>query len=134
MRTLRLARVAAQAEGVRLRRLVRQAVIRVLFAVIAAIFATSALALLHALAWTALVQYARLSPFVAAAIVFGADVACAMLFGLLAAGKRRDPVEREARDVRDQSIRALRAEISGMLMLRLLTLIAVQAWRMRKRA
>jgi hypothetical protein len=100
-----------------------------MLASVAAVFVVAALASLHVMVWAALRQYAGLSGLGAASVVFGIDLVCTILFGLLAAGARHDPVAREARDLRDQSIRALRAEISGMLLLRLVWLALLQSWR-----
>ena len=51
MRPFRLARIAAEAEGVRLRGMVTRIAMRVVFAVIALIFVMGALGIRHVAAW-----------------------------------------------------------------------------------
>lgn len=108
MRTLRLAKVAAQAEGLRLRRLVRRAVKRVAFGAVAAVFALAVLVMLHALVFLALTGFAQMLPFWAALIVFGIDAVFAGIFGLLSRGGVPDRVEVEAQQLRDNSLREMR--------------------------
>ena len=82
MRAVRLAKVAAQAEGLRLRRLVRRLAKRAAFGAVAAAFGLAALVLLHVLVFLALVDFAGMLGFWAALIVLGLDVVFAGLFGL----------------------------------------------------
>jgi uncharacterized membrane-anchored protein YhcB (DUF1043 family) len=101
MRTLRLARIAAQAEGLVLRRHVRRRAIQAVLGLIALIFLVSALAVAHLAGWLALVRVVR--PVYAALIVLGVDVVLGVIFGLLAMRSTPDRIEREAILVRDQA-------------------------------
>ncbi|MBV9653722.1 MAG: hypothetical protein JOZ42_04070, partial [Acetobacteraceae bacterium] len=51
MRPVRLARIAAEAETLRWRRIARRTAIRAVFAVLLLIFVISALAMLHLVGW-----------------------------------------------------------------------------------
>jgi hypothetical protein len=104
MRTTRLARLAAEAEILLVRREIKTAIRRAIYGAVAAVFALGALILLHVLGYIALRQYAQLAPIGAAAIILGVDAAITLIFGLLASGAMKDPVAEEARMIRDQSL------------------------------
>ncbi len=112
MRTARLARVAAQAEILLIKRTVTGIVRRAIYGAVAAVFALGLLAGLHVAAALALVDYAHIVPVAAIGIVAGVDLVVVIVFGLLAAGEIRDPVIEEARRVRDQSIEQARATLT----------------------
>ncbi len=112
MRTVRLAKVAARAETVRLRRLLLRSVRRVAFGAVATVFAIASLVLLHALGFEALTQFAGMAPFWAMLIVFAVDVVFAVIFGILAAGVVPDPIEREALALRQRSVGELRGALA----------------------
>jgi len=112
MRTVRLARVAAQAEIILIRRTVAVAVRRAIYGAVAAVFALAVLTLLHILAVLALERFAAFTPIIACAIVLGVDLVIAIIFGLLAAGEISDPVADEARQVRDQSLEQARQSLT----------------------
>ena len=101
MRTLRLARIAAQAEGLVLRRHLRRIIVQAILGAIAAVFLISALAVAHFAGWLALVRV--VAPVYAALIVLGVDVVIAAILGLLAMRSSPDRIEREAVMVRDQA-------------------------------
>jgi len=101
MRTLSLARIAAQAEGLVLRRHARRIVVQAVMGVIAVVFVVCALALAHLAGWLALVKVVM--PVYAALIVLGVDIVIAAIFGLLAMRSSPDRIEREAILVRDQA-------------------------------
>ncbi len=112
MRTARLARVAAQAEILLIKRTVSGIVRRAIYGAVAAVFALGLLAGLHVIAALALVDYAHLAAVPSVAIVAGLDVVVVVIFGLLAAGEIKDPVIEEARRVRDQSLEQARATLT----------------------
>ena len=112
MRSVRLAKVAARAETVRIRRLLSRTVKRVVFGVVAALFAVACLVLVHVLGFEALTQFAAMAPFWAALIVFGVDVVFTVIFGILAAGVVPDPIEREALALRQRSVGELRGALA----------------------
>ncbi len=111
MRLVRLGRIAAQAELLRLRRLARRQIRRGIYGAIAGIFALGLLAWLHiALAlWLA----SLMAPVWAALIVAGVDLVIAGAFGAVAASNTPDRIEREALVVRDEA-RAQMAEAAVM--------------------
>jgi hypothetical protein len=101
MRALRLARIAAQAEGLVLRRHFRRVIVQAILGGVAAIFLICALALAHFAGWLALVRV--VAPVWAALIVFGVDMVLGAILGLLAMRSTPDRIEREAIQVRDQA-------------------------------
>jgi len=109
MRAPILVRIAAQAELLRLRRMVRRQAGRAVLAGIAAAFLLIALAALHVAAGLALAETMR--PVWAVLIVAGADLAVAALLLLLAARDRPGAAEREALRVRQSA----QAELAGAL-------------------
>ena len=102
MRPVTLAKVAAQAEILRLRRMARRQVMRAVYGAVAAVFAVGVLVLLHVVAFHAMVP--RLSPLVASAILLAADLVIAGVLGYLAMRNTPDQVERDAKQVRDQAV------------------------------
>jgi len=117
MRTLRLARVAADAEILLLRRRLLTAQRRAVLAGLAALFGLAVLAGLHVLATLALLQYAHLTPFFAVLIVGAVDLVLALLFGLLASGAMPDPVAEEAALLRDQSLAHMKSGLTATALL-----------------
>jgi hypothetical protein len=104
VRTTRLARLAAEAEILLIRRELKTALRRGMYGAVAAVFGLAALSILHVLGYMALRQYAQFSPVAAAAIVLVVDTAITAIFGVLASGAMKDPVAEEARAIRDQSL------------------------------
>lgn len=118
MRTVRLARLAAEAEILLIRREIRAYTRRAAFGAVAAVFGLGVLVLLHVLGYLALRQYAQLSPFISVLIVFGVDVVIAAIFAMLASGVVKDPVAEEARHVRDQSLAQVKDTLTAAAILR----------------
>lgn len=102
-RMTRLLRVAAQAEGLRWRRMGRNYAIQAGLAAGAALFGLMLLMMLHmaAFAWIARSQ----GPVLAALIVAAVDLVVAGLLGWLAGRRSVDPVQIEAERVRDDALR-----------------------------
>jgi len=103
MRMIRLLRLAAQAEGLRWRRMGRGYAIQAGLAAGAAVFGLMLLLMLHMalFAWIARGQ----GPVAAALIVAVLDLVLAGLLGWLAARRGRDPIAAEAERVRDDALR-----------------------------
>ena len=99
MRSLKLARVAAEAELLRLKRFGERQVGRAVMGAIALAFLLAFLACLHFAGYFAL-RRADILPVWAALIVAGVDLLIALIFGLIALGNRPSQVEREALEVR----------------------------------
>ncbi len=110
MRSLRLARVAAEAERLRIKRIVRRLVIRAAFGAVAGVFALAALAWLHILVWFALAH--SLHPILRSVVLVVIDVVITLILGLLAMRSPPDPIEAEALALRRQSVAQLRRSLS----------------------
>jgi len=113
MRTLRLARIAAEAEGLRLRRQAQRTATRVAVGLIALMFVGWALLFAHAAAWFWLRDSAGWGAPGAAMTVFGADLVIAAFLTLLVVRSSPGRVEMEALQVRQ---RALESAISSLAM------------------
>jgi len=118
MKTVQLARLAAQSEVLLLKRNAGAIARRVAYGVVAALFAIGMLFGLHILGFMALVQYAHLSSFVSAAIVFGVDLVITAIFAILASGAVKDPIAEEARVLRDRSLEQIRESLTVAAMVR----------------
>ena len=123
MRALRLARVAAEAEGLRLRERMRRTAMRAAFGIVAMGFLAAAVVFAHVAAWFWLrvaweAQYAAL-------IVAGADLLLAILLAMLAARSSPGRVELEALAVRRRAIDSAASTLAfsalAMQLLRLFT-------------
>jgi hypothetical protein len=110
MRTLRLARVAAEAERLRIKRLIRRLAIRAALGAVAALFGIAALVSLHVLVWLAIRR--GVGPIGTSAILVGVDVVLALIFFVLAGQGREDRVEAEARQLRNQAVAGIRQTAS----------------------
>jgi arginine exporter protein ArgO len=102
MRTLELPRIAARAEGFRLRALLRRQAIRALLGFIAAMFLLVALAAANVAGAMALAE--RMPPIEAVLIMAGIDVLVAIVLAALAARDVPSDVEREALAVRRAAV------------------------------
>jgi hypothetical protein len=118
MRTLTLARLAAESEMLLLKRQATVVGRRVAYGVIAAAFGVGVLVLLHLLGYMALVQFAQVAPFYAALVVLAVDLLFLLIFALMASGKMPDPVSEEARLVRDQSLEQIRETLTVAALVR----------------
>ena len=108
IRIVRLAQVAAQAEALVLKRTVRRAGRRAIYGAVAAVFGVALLVMLHVVGWFALAGFGGITSFWSSVIVLAVDLVIAGAFGVLAAGKLPDPVEVEARDLRDRTLLEMR--------------------------
>jgi hypothetical protein len=104
MRSLRLARVAAEAEGLRLRRQARRTAIRVVVGLIGLIFVGWAVALAHVAAWFCLRDGALWGPTGTAAALCGGDLVIAALLAVIAARSSPGRIEMEALEVRRRAL------------------------------
>src|SRR5271156_6207787 len=101
MRTLRLVRIAAEAEGVRLREQARRTAVRAALAMVAMIFLAAALVFGHVSAWYWLRSY--WTELNTALAMTAWDLVIALLFIVVAALWSPGPVEVEALAVRRQA-------------------------------
>jgi hypothetical protein len=102
MRTFRLARIAAEAEGLRLRQRAQRTVIRAAFGMIAMGFLIGAVIFVHLAAWYWIRQTLR--DEYAALILGGADFVLAMVLAFLATRSAPGRVELEALAVRQRAV------------------------------
>jgi hypothetical protein len=102
MRTLRLAHIALEAEGLRLRHHARRTAARLILLAVACCFVLTAGGFGHAAVWFWL--RLRWDAPEAAAFIVGGDVILAMFFALLAARSTPGAIEREALAVRRRAI------------------------------
>jgi TRAP-type C4-dicarboxylate transport system permease small subunit len=111
MRTLRLARIAAEAEALRLRERAQRTAVRVAFGMVAMIFMLGVLVFLHIAAWYWIRQSWQQE--YAALALAGADFVLAMVLAFLAARSSPRRVEVEALAVRQ---RAVESAVSSLAM------------------
>ena len=111
MRTVQLARIAAEAELVRLRRVARRTGFRAGYALGAVVFLVATFALVLAAVTVLIAQSLGLAP--ALWIVAAICLVVGGVLALLAARSTPDVLEVEARIVRDSAIRGMRQAASG---------------------
>jgi hypothetical protein len=107
MRTLRLARVAAEAERIRLRGLIQRLVIRAVCGAIALLFAVGAIVFAHLAGWYWLRTALQQSFLAATGMLGGGDLLVAILLAFLATRSTPSRVEIQALEVRRQAIRGI---------------------------
>lgn len=132
MRPFRLARIAAEAEGVRLRGLVTRIVTRAIFAVVASIFLLGALTFGHIAAWYGIRVGLDQSFLAAAGILGGADLLVAIILLVLASRSTPSRTETEALEVRRRALEGVGSALSLTQMV-LPVLRLVSGMRRRRR-
>jgi hypothetical protein len=125
MRPIRLARIAAEAEGVRLRGFITRVVTRLILAVIAFLFVLGAIVFGHVAAWYEIRTALDQTFLVTTGIVGGADLIVAIILGLLASRSSPSRVEVEALEVRRTAIQGIQNTLSiSQMLIPLLRLMA----------
>ena len=114
MRAVELAKVAAAAEALRLRRIARRQGLRAAFGVVAAVFAIAVLIVIHVLIWDVLAAY--LTPIQSSLALLVLDALLMAVFGFLALRSTPDPIEDEARGIRQQALLEMRQSLTFMSM------------------
>ena len=112
MRPYRLARIAAEAEGVRLRGMATRMVMRVVLAVIALLFGIGAIVFAHIAAWYWLRIDRDMSFYPTAGLLGGFDLLVAIILLLLASRSGPSRVEKEALEVRQRAIAGIESTLS----------------------
>lgn len=112
MRTVELAKVAASAEALRLRRVAYRQGMRAAYGAGAAVFAIAVFVLLHVVAYDAMVP--AVSPLIASVILLAVDLIVAAILGYLALSNKPDAVEDEAKMIRQQAVVELRKSATAM--------------------
>ena len=134
MRPVRLARLAAQAEGVRLRRLLSRVVSRLILAIVAFLFVLGAVVFGHIAAWYEIRAGLNQTFLATTGIVGGADLFVAVILGLLAARSSPSRVELEALDVRRKAVQGLTSTLSlTQLLIPILRLMIIRRRGKRER-
>ena len=110
MRTVELAKAAAQAEKLRLQRIATRKGMRVAYYAGAGVFGIAALVLLHVVAYHAMVP--ALSPLAASAIILVVDLVLAGVLAFLGGRDAPDDIEVQARMIRDQALTELRSSLT----------------------
>lgn len=108
MSPIRLVRVAAEAESLRLRAMVGRFVRRIVFGVVALVFLLAVLVFVHIIGFHALTESAQFSFYVACLIVGGVDLLLALIFLMLAGQSKPSASEQEAYAVRQQALDGMR--------------------------
>jgi hypothetical protein len=132
MHPFRLARIAGEAEVVRLRALTSRMVMRVMFGAVALLFVLGALAFAHVAAWYWVRAGLNQTFLAATGILGGADLLVAVILGLLAVRSAPSRVEVEALDVRRQAIQAMGSSLSLARMAIPVLRMAANLWRRRR--
>ena len=112
MKAVDLAKIAATAEALRLRRQALRIGRQVVFLIITGLFGFFALVALHVVLWTLCDGPWSTGKVWASVIVLGFDILVAGVLFLLGRGKLPDPIEVEARITRDRSISELRSTLA----------------------
>jgi hypothetical protein len=107
VRPVRLARIAAEAEGVRLRGFARRIVVRAILGVIALLFLLGAIVFVHIVAWYWLRAGLGQTFPAAAGILGGVDLLVAIILGFAATRSSPSRVELEALEIRRKAVTAI---------------------------
>jgi hypothetical protein len=132
MRPLRLARIAAEAERVRLRRLVSRLAMRAIFGVVALLFVFGAIVFAHVAAWYWVRTGLDQTFLAGTGILGGADLLVAIFLGFLAIRSAPSRVESEALDVRRKAVQAMASSFSLIQMAIPILRIAANIRRRRR--
>ncbi len=132
MRALRLARVAAEAEALLLRRRARSAALRGVLAVVALLFLCCAIALLHIAAWLRMSE--MWGAETAALALAGFDAVVAIVVGFISARPSSDRIAAQAAEVRDRAVNEMRASLAVSAMLKPALLLALDLFMARRAA
>ncbi len=112
MRTLRLARIAAEAEGLRLRSQLQRTAIRIGFGLVALVFLTGALVFVHVGIWYWLRLGVGWTQQSCSFAIAAGDVVLAMFLMLLAARSGPGRVEMEALEVRRRAVQNVASSLA----------------------
>jgi hypothetical protein len=110
MRTGNLAKIAAEAEILRIKQMLKRQGIRAGFGLIAAVFVLADLVLIDVVIWQVLRIY--VAPIYATLILLGLNLLLAVLFGALAARSSPGQTEREALAIRQRAVGEARSSLT----------------------
>ncbi|HQT75668.1 MAG: hypothetical protein B7Z80_02025 [Rhodospirillales bacterium 20-64-7] len=132
MHPLKLARLALEAEKLRLQGMAGRMVRRLVMAAAALLFVIGTLVFIHIGAWYAIRMLADMSVFATAGILGGADLLIALVLLGLASRSGPSATEREALDLRRRAVQGLNSSFT-LMQLALPALRMVQRTRRRSR-
>ena len=112
MRTTELAKVAANAEKLRLQALAKRQAVRGVFGAVAAVFGIGILILLHVLGYQLL--RGGLGPVPSTLILLAVDLVIVIVCGVMALRSTPGTVEKEAEEIRRQALREMRTTLTVM--------------------
>ena len=112
MRPFRLARIAAEAELVRLRGMATRMATRLVFAIIALVFLLGVLVFAHIAAWFGIRAWLGVTAPATAGVLAGVDLLIALILGFLASRSSPSRVEIEAKQVRARAIEGITGVLS----------------------
>jgi 4-amino-4-deoxy-L-arabinose transferase-like glycosyltransferase len=110
MRAANLAKVAAEAELLRIQHMLKRQGVRAAFGLVAVLFAISVLVLAHVAGWQVLQLYVL--PIYATLILLVFDLVIAAVFGLLAVRSSPSHAEREALAIRQRALHEARSSLA----------------------
>jgi hypothetical protein len=110
MRAVNLARIAAEAEILRIQHMLKRQGMRAALGLVAILFALGVLVLAHVAGWQVLRLY--VPPIYATLILLGVDLVVAAIFGILAARSSPNPDEREALTIRQRALHGARSSLT----------------------
>jgi hypothetical protein len=111
MRAVNLAKVAAEAEILRIQHMLKRQGIRAALGLVAILFALGVLVLTHVAGWQLLRLYV-VPPIYATLILLGVDLVVAAIFGILAARSSPSLDEREALTIRQRALHGVRSSLA----------------------
>jgi hypothetical protein len=110
MRAVRLVKVAAEAEILRIQHMLKRQGMRVAFGLVAVVFGLGVLVLANVAAWQLLRLY--VSPISATLILLGVNLVLAAIFGMLAARSSPGRAEREALAIRRRAVNEAQSSLA----------------------
>ncbi len=132
MRTLRLARVAAEAEGLRLRSMARRIAVRALLGLLALVFLAGTLVFVHVALWYWLRLSYEWQQVSVAALLGGADLVLAALLAMLAMRSSPSRTEVEALEIRRRAWRGVASTMALSTLMMPLLRLGVSVLRRRR--
>lgn len=132
VRLLRLARIAAEAEGLRLRRRARRAAIRVVLGLIALVWLFGAVVFVHVAVWNWLEDSIGWTPLGTAWTLAACDAVIALVLCLAAALLGPGKVETDALAVRTRAVDAATHSLALSVMLTQVVRAAIDLIRRRR--
>jgi hypothetical protein len=110
MRAVKLAKIAAEAEILRIQHMLKRQGMRAAFGLVAVLFAFGVLVLAHVAGWQALQLY--VPPIYATLTLLSVDLVIAAIFGILAARSSPSRDEREALTIRQRALHEARSSLA----------------------